>query len=99
MDPPLFPDAAPRFFALFNDLMHEGSWFARARSLRIVTPLAKLDKAGILRLALRLHVPLEATWSCYERGDQHCGHCHACLTRLEAFRKLRRRDPVAYASA
>lgn len=96
MDPRLFPDASPSFFALFNRLLREGSWFARGGSLHIVTPLATLDKVGILRLALRLGVPLDRTWSCYERGERHCGQCAACLARLRAFRSLRKADPVPY---
>jgi 7-cyano-7-deazaguanine synthase len=55
-----------------------------------------MTKAGIVREALRLGVPLGLTWSCYKGGEKACGRCDSCLLRLEGFRQAGVRDPLEY---
>lgn len=91
-----FPDSTPSFFDTFNELLVKGTWPGRRRRIRVVTPLARKNKVGILRMAVKLGVPLESTWSCYGDGAKHCGRCSACQARRRAFASLRLKDPVEY---
>jgi 7-cyano-7-deazaguanine synthase len=94
-----FPDSRPEFFSKLNRLVGIGSLSTEKNHLKILTPLSKLDKAGVLKEAIRLDVPLELTWSCYERDDVACGICPACKIRLKAFSNLGLKDPIPYAEA
>lgn len=91
-----FPDSTPEYFQLFNRLLKTGSWTGRVQPIRVVTPLSGLTKADVVREAVRLKVPLELTWSCYERGEKACGRCPACVSRLKAFQSAGVKDPVEY---
>lgn len=90
-----FPDSTPSFFSKLNEIIRIG---ARSEDVvEVITPLSKLDKVGVLREAIRLNVPLELTWSCYDRDDLACGVCDACKIRLRAFSNLKIPDPIYYA--
>ena len=58
----------------------------RAR-LKIHTPLLRLNKAQIVKLAQELGVPFGLTHSCYDPGPdgRACGQCDACLLRAKGF--------------
>jgi 7-cyano-7-deazaguanine synthase len=91
-----FPDSTPEFFAKLNELVKTGT-LANNDSPEIITPLSNLDKSGVLKEAIRLKVPLELTWSCYDKDDIACGKCPACRIRLQTFRRARMKDPIPYA--
>ena len=61
-----------------------------------MTPLIDLSKAEIVRRGLRLGVPLEKTWSCYQAEDRACGACESCRLRLRGFREAGSTDPLPY---
>ena len=67
---------------------------AAGARLKILAPLLRLDKAGIVRLALRLKVPLGLTWSCYRGGRKPCGACDSCKLRAKGFRQAGLADPA-----
>src|SRR3972149_7592872 len=77
-----FRDSTPEFFGKLNELIKIGTLAKEAPE--IITPLSSLDKSGVLKEAIRLNVPLELTWSCYDRDDVACGTCAACRIRLQA---------------
>ena len=91
-----YPDCRPEFIAAFERLANlatkagaqEGAHF------RIHTPLQSLSKAGIVRLALELGVPVGRTISCYDPSDsgEPCGRCDACLLRRKGFLEAGARD-------
>ena len=54
----------------------------------------KWTKKDVVREGLRLHVPYELTWSCYEGGDKPCGKCGTCLDRAAAFAANGVKDPA-----
>ena len=91
-----FRDSTPEFFARLNGLIKTGS-LAKNDAPEIITPLSKLDKADVLQEAIRLKVPLELTWSCYDSDDIACGTCSACKIRLQAFSSVKMEDPIGYA--
>ena len=48
----------------------------------------------LVRTGLKLKVPYELTWSCYEGGDRPCGKCATCLDRAAAFTANGVTDPA-----
>jgi 7-cyano-7-deazaguanine synthase len=94
LDNPGYPDCRPEYFEAFNRLIEVG---ARPEThLLIHTPLIHLDKAGIVRLGLKLGAPLELTWSCYQDEFRACGRCSSCRLRLRGFAAAGVPDPIAY---
>jgi 7-cyano-7-deazaguanine synthase len=89
------PDAGPGFIRLMNELVRVGTRSGRENSpIQFVDPLISYSKCEVLRLAFKLHVPLELTWSCYEDRQVPCGKCRGCLTRRKAFEEAGARDPL-----
>ena len=65
---------------------------------KILTPLVHLSKAQIVQKAFSLKVPLQYTWSCYEREDLACGVCDSCRLRLKGFKEADKKDLIKYAN-
>ena len=94
------PDAGPEFIRLMNELVKVGTRSGRENAaIQFVNPLIGYRKSDVLRLALRLKVPLELTWSCYEDGQMPCGKCRGCLMRRKAFEAVEAVDPLSSAPA
>ena len=89
-----YPDCRPEFYRAFEEAARLGT--RPETSLRVVTPLIDLSKAEIVRRGLRLGVPLEKTWSCYQAEDRACGACESCRLRLRGFRETGATDPLPY---
>lgn len=53
--------------------------------VNVVAPLVTYTKAEIVKAGLKLEVPYNLTWSCYEGGDTPCGKCGTCIDRAKAF--------------
>lgn len=94
LDNPGYPDCRPDYFEAFNRLIELGT--RPETHIRIHTPLIQLDKAGIIRLGLKLGAPLELTWSCYQAEEAACSKCSSCLLRLKGFETVGVPDPIAY---
>jgi 7-cyano-7-deazaguanine synthase len=83
-----YPDCRPQFYAPLAKAVKEGTRLgAEGKSIKILTPLIKLSKARIAKLADKLGVPFGLTWSCYCGGAKPCGKCDACKLRAEGFEK------------
>jgi 7-cyano-7-deazaguanine synthase len=93
-----FPDSKPEYLQAINLALKRGSWLGRTYRTKIITPLAKLDKKEIVKLALTLGVPTDLTWSCHKDGMKACGRCGGCISRLDALTKLGVSDKIAYRS-
>jgi len=90
-----YPDCRPDYFDAMQKVARLGTKTGRqGHAIKIYTPLLRLNKAQIIRLALRLKVPLELTWSCYNGRSKPCGHCDACILRQRGFEKVGIRDPL-----
>ena len=89
-----YPDCRPEFYRAFEEAARLGT--RPETSLQIATPLISLSKAEIVGRALRLGVPLEKTWSCYQAEDRACGVCESCRLRLRGFREAGATDPLPY---
>lgn len=89
-----YPDCRPAFFTAFQRVARLGTRRgAEGGTIRILAPLARLDKAGIVKLARRLDVPLGLTWSCYAGGSRPCGRCDSCKLRAKGFKQAGAPDP------
>ena len=93
-----YPDCRPEYLRAFEkmgDLATREGVEGRQR-LAIHAPLGSLTKADTVRLASRLGVPFEHTWSCYEPqpGPRICSRCDACRLRADAFAMCGLRDPL-----
>ncbi len=92
-----YPDCRPAFLRAFERALARGTKTGiEGRPLVIRAPLIHMTKADIVRLAVRLKVPVESTWSCYLGGQVACGRCDSCLLRLKGFREAGLTDPVPY---
>ena len=93
-----YPDCRPEFIAAFEkmaNLATKTGVEGRTR-VRIHTPLAQLDKAGIVTLAAQVGVDFALTHSCYDPdpSGESCGHCDSCLLRQKGFREAGLLDPL-----
>jgi 7-cyano-7-deazaguanine synthase len=95
-----YPDCRPEFIAAFErmaNLATKAGVEGRTR-LRIHTPLAHLNKAGIVRLGAEVGLDFALTHSCYdpEEGGPSCGQCDSCLLRRKGFSEAGIPDPLQY---
>ncbi len=89
-----YPDCRPEFIKAFNSLVAAGT--KPESKIEVVAPLVNMTKAEIVKAALAMGLPLEATWSCYARNDRACGACDSCALRLRGFAQAGVEDPVPY---
>jgi 7-cyano-7-deazaguanine synthase len=75
-----FPDNSTEFMKCASGALA----LSTANHVRLVSPTARLDKAGIVRLGVRTGAPLAHVWSCYEAGPRMCGSCESCARLVRA---------------
>jgi 7-cyano-7-deazaguanine synthase len=93
-----YPDCRPEFIAAFESMANlatKAGVEGRTR-LQIHTPLAKLNKAGIVRLAMDVGVDFSLTHSCYDPDveGRACGGCDSCVLRRKGFEEAGVKDPL-----
>ena len=86
-----YPDCRPEYIEAYQhmaNLATKAGVEGRTR-VRIHTPLAALNKAGIVRLGRELGVPFGLTHSCYDPAPdgRPCGRCDSCLLRAKGFQE------------
>jgi 7-cyano-7-deazaguanine synthase len=88
-----YPDCRPQFYKPLAKAVNAGTRAgAQGRPIKILTPLLRLSKARIAKLAARLGVPFEMTWTCYKGGKKPCGRCDACKLRAQGFKEAGLKD-------
>ncbi|MFX1310846.1 MAG: 7-cyano-7-deazaguanine synthase QueC, partial [Promethearchaeota archaeon] len=87
-DTSLFTDTKKSFFKSLERLINKSKHKSDKTDIKILLPLAKMKKNEVLKLAKKLNVPVELTWSCYNDFEEPCGRCDACLKRKEAFKEI-----------
>ncbi len=92
-----YPDCRPEFYRAYEEAIRLGT--RPETRIRIVTPVIGLSKAEIVRTGLRLSVPFDRTWSCYQASERACGRCESCRLRLSGFRAAGVPDPIPYETA
>ena len=86
-----YPDCRPEFLKKFELAVNLG---IKQKGVKIVAPLIKKDKTGIIKMGRSLGVPFELTWSCYKGGEFPCLECDSCRFRIRAFENLGMKDPL-----
>lgn len=85
-----YPDCSAAFYASMYQAVYEGS----GKALKIEAPFINWNKTLVIKEGLRLNVPYELTWSCYEGGEHPCGRCATCIDRQKAFEANEIADPA-----
>ena len=95
-----YPDCRPEFIGAFErmaNLATKAGVEGRTR-LKIHTPLIRLSKSEIIKLASELGVDFRLTHSCYDpdASGRPCGLCDSCRLRLKGFAEAGIHDPLEY---
>lgn len=69
-----FPDNSLEFM----DALNRCFTYSTQNNVTVVSPTSIYAKKEIVREGLRLHVPFDYLWSCYESGEKVCGQCESC---------------------
>ncbi|MDP4125505.1 MAG: 7-cyano-7-deazaguanine synthase QueC [Bacillota bacterium] len=69
-----FPDNSLEFI----DAMNRCFTYSTQKKVSVVSPTSNLTKAEIVNEGLRLKIPFEYIWSCYESKEKLCGLCESC---------------------
>ncbi len=88
-----YPDCTPAFFKAAGEALNRGTLRGVREGIEVLAPLMKLSKAEIVKLAVKLNVPLKLTWSCYAGGEKPCGKCDSCKLRAKGFAEAGVQDP------
>ncbi|MEM8604545.1 MAG: 7-cyano-7-deazaguanine synthase QueC [Cyanobacteria bacterium P01_H01_bin.121] len=80
-----YPDCRPEYLAAFQQLATLSSKAGlEGNAPKLIAPLVEDSKVDIVKRAIRLGVPIDQTWSCYQGGEQPCGYCDSCRIRDRA---------------
>ena len=87
-------NAYPDCSAEFNESMNRAVYLGSGNQLRVTAPFIGMTKAQVVARGLKLGVPYELSWSCYEGGEKPCGVCGTCRDRAAAFEANGVADPL-----
>ena len=87
----IYPDCRKEFVKALDTAVYLANLWT---PVEIRAPFVDMTKDEIVGLGLKLGVPYELTWSCYEGGERPCLECGTCLERTEAFLLNGARDPL-----
>jgi 7-cyano-7-deazaguanine synthase len=90
-----YPDCRPRYIQSMARAAALGTKRgAEHKPIRVLAPLIHMSKSEIVKLARKLRVPLDLTWSCYQGGNIPCGTCDSCILRAKGFDGAGLKDPA-----
>jgi 7-cyano-7-deazaguanine synthase len=85
-----YVDCRPEFVSKYQELINLSTKQAAEGSPpQLVTPLIYMTKLEIVEYGIKVNLPLDLTWSCYDPTPQllPCGCCDACVIRKNAFNR------------
>ena len=85
-----YPDCSKEF----NDAINSAIYIGSGNQLKVEAPFVSKTKADVVAEGIRLRVPFDMTWSCYEGGEKPCGKCGTCRDRAAAFAANGIADPA-----
>ena len=81
-----YPDCRPKFIKSYQAMLGLGlKTGVEHQRIHVSTPLIRMTKAQIVKLAVKLKVSVGLTWSCYKGGTKPCGVCDSCRFRAKGF--------------
>jgi 7-cyano-7-deazaguanine synthase len=84
-----YPDCRGDFLTAMEKTLNKGTTFYNKKCcLKIKAPLLKLSKIDIIKLAIKLKVNIDLTWSCYEGKRVACGVCDTCKLKENALAQV-----------
>ena len=93
MDYSGYPDCRPDYLEAYQKLANLSSREGvEGKGITLWAPLIDWEKTKIFKEALRLKVPIEKTWSCYQGESKPCGKCDSCRIRDQALEEIGRKD-------
>ena len=69
-----FPDNSFEFIEAVNKCLT----YSTQQKVSVVSPTSIYTKTEIVKEGLRLSIPFEYIWSCYESKEKICGQCESC---------------------
>ena len=95
-----YPDCRPDYIQSFQTMANLATkaGVENDKPFHIHAPLIDLEKEEIIRRGLDLGVDYGLTTTCYDPSPlgHACGHCDACLLRLQGFAANNLVDPASY---
>lgn len=91
-DHAIYPDCRP----VYVDAMRRVLTYFHYAPVQIWAPFLEFTKIDLVREGLKIGVPFNLTWTCYEGGEEACGKCGSCTERIEAFVMNKTADPIPY---
>ena len=80
-----YPDCRPDYLQAYQNLANLSSKAGlEGKAPQLIAPLLKKTKVDIIKDAIRMGVPIEKTWSCYQGDPEPCGVCDSCRIRDRA---------------
>src|SRR5437867_2018182 len=93
-----YPDCRPEYIEAFERMANLATKAAVEGRTRITlhTPLIRLSKAEIVKLAADLGLDFRLTHSCYDPdpSGRACGACDSCVLRRKGFEEAGMADPL-----
>ena len=79
-----YPDCRKGFIDAFQRVFNEA---LQNQKCTIIAPFLKMNKAEVISLGMKLSVPYDITFSCYDPSSPNtaCGKCDACKRRKKGF--------------
>ena len=87
-------NAYPDCSSEFNEAINRAVYLGSGGQLSVTAPFIGMNKAQVVAEGLKLKVPYQLTWSCYEGKDKPCGLCGTCRDRAAAFLANGMVDPL-----
>lgn len=78
-------DTFPDNSEMFVKQMNESLFYSTQNHCVVEAPTISMNKKEIVKEAIKLKLPFEDLWSCYEGGGRMCGECESCLRSKRAF--------------
>jgi 7-cyano-7-deazaguanine synthase len=84
-----YPDCRPEYLDAYQKLANLSSKVGvEGKPIKLIAPLVNDSKVEIAKKALKLGVPINETWSCYQGGEKPCGVCDSCRIRDQALQEV-----------
>lgn len=79
-----FPDNSKKFIEVANEFFS----YSTLKQVKVKSFTLDFNKKEILELAIRMKIPLNLIWVCYENKKTMCGKCESCNRLKNAVREL-----------